>query len=28
SDIEISNLKKEKLHIKDQLNQYLANYKK
>ncbi|EEL2825872.1 DUF465 domain-containing protein, partial [Campylobacter coli] len=25
---EISNLKKEKLHIKDQLNQYLANYKK
>lgn len=28
SDMEISTLKKEKLHIKDELNQYLANYKK
>ncbi|HEB7716490.1 TPA: DUF465 domain-containing protein, partial [Campylobacter coli] len=25
---EISSLKKEKLHVKDELNQYLANYKK
>lgn len=28
SDIEISNLKKEKLRLKDELNLYLANYKK
>ncbi len=28
SDTEISNLKKEKLHVKDKLNQYLSNYKK
>lgn len=28
SDTEISNLKKEKLHVKDELNQYLSNYKK
>lgn len=28
SDMEISNLKKEKLRIKDELNQYLSTYKK
>ncbi|EGK7562439.1 YdcH family protein [Campylobacter coli] len=28
SDLEISSLKKEKLHVKDELNRYLANYKK
>ncbi|EAJ7396935.1 DUF465 domain-containing protein [Campylobacter upsaliensis] len=28
SDAEISTLKKEKLHVKDELAQYLANYKK
>lgn len=28
SNMEISALKKEKLHIKDELNQYLSNYKK
>ncbi|MFQ6341907.1 YdcH family protein [Campylobacter sp. VTCC 70190] len=28
SGMEISNLKKEKLRVKDELNQYLANYKK
>lgn len=28
NDMEISTLKKQKLHIKDELKQYLANYKK
>ncbi|EOH0272140.1 YdcH family protein, partial [Campylobacter jejuni] len=28
SSMEISTLKKEKLHVKDELSQYLANYKK
>ncbi|MBK2000122.1 YdcH family protein [Campylobacter sp. LH-2024] len=28
SDTEISNLKKEKLHVKDELKKYLENYKK
>ncbi|EAJ5193493.1 YdcH family protein [Campylobacter jejuni] len=28
SGMEISTLKKEKLHVKDELSRYLANYKK
>jgi len=28
SGVEISTLKKEKLHIKDELNEYLSNYNK
>lgn len=28
SDAEISTLKREKLHVKDELNTYLANYNK